>query len=58
MRVPNSFIAAAWLVLGLAAIAGCDTTERGPKTDLTDAQKQELIELDQQRKDEWGNTVK
>ena len=49
---------AAWFILSLAATAGCDTAERGPKTDLTDAQKQELIELDQQRKDEWGNPVK
>ncbi len=46
------------LVLSALLISGCgkDTTE--PITDLTDEQKKQVQELNEQRADEWGSTRK
>jgi hypothetical protein len=46
------------LMAGLMSIGGCGEGDRGPKTELSADEKQQIIELNEQRKDEWGNTVK
>ena len=44
-------------VLAVAIAAGCSSSEpTGPKQDLSDQQKQQVKELQEQRNKEWGGT--
>jgi hypothetical protein len=35
-------------------VVGCSASESTPRTSLSEEQKQQLQELDEQRQDEWG----
>lgn len=50
-------IGSALLILS-ALLLGCSGTDPAPKTELTDAEKQQIQQLNQQRVDEWGNKAK
>lgn len=41
-------------VLALVLAAGCGEEKSVPKTDLTEEEKKQLEELNEQRLDEWG----
>lgn len=45
--------------LSAAVFAGCGgTTESGPKQELTEPEKQQVKDLNEQRSDEWKGTTK
>jgi hypothetical protein len=45
-------------LLALLLVAGCGEEKSVPKTDLTEEEKKQLEELNEQRLDEWGQKVK
>ena len=45
-------------MLALAVAAGCGEQKSVPKTDLTEEEKKQLEELNEQRLDEWGQKQK
>lgn len=59
-RAMNRFIPPALLALAVALSAGgCGSTEpTGPKQTLSEQDKQQIKELDEQREQEWGPAKK
>jgi uncharacterized protein YceK len=51
--------AGAWLLVVLAGLAGCGSSETTTvKKDLSEEEKQQLRELNEQRASEWGTKRK
>lgn len=44
-----------FIFLVAVTVTGCGSDESKPKTEFTDAEKQQIQQLNQQRADEWGN---